>query len=146
MGGVDQHRHVAVGVLVVEHQLVALRDVVDEAATRKLPAPLARRARHVITENARVLEAASGVSAERFGRLMSASHASLRDDFEVSVPPIDALVVLLEQHPGVYGARIMGAGFGGSCVALVRPESAAAIRRNVVSAYAEHGFQGRALN
>jgi galactokinase len=124
----------------------ALRDVTDAvAAARALPAPLDRRARHVINENARVLEAASGVGATRFGNLMSESHRSLRDDFEVSVPPVDALVGLLEQHAGVLGARITGAGFGGACVALVRPDSAAAIAQDVMAAYAGLGFHGEAL-
>jgi galactokinase len=124
----------------------ALRDVTDTVATRVLPAPLDRRARHVVSENARVLEASTGVSASRFGQLMSDSHASLRDDFEVSIPPVDTLVTLLQQHPGVYGARIMGAGFGGACVSLVRSESDAAVKHDVVEAYAGKGFSGKALS
>ncbi len=83
-----------------------------------------RRARHVITENARVLafaeawqEGAMGTA----GELMEASHASLRDDFEVSTPALDALVDLLRSTPGVLGARLTGAGFGGCAVALAEP-------------------------
>jgi galactokinase len=125
--------------------VAALRDVPGAGLVRDLPAPLDRRARHVVTENARVLEAAQGVDARQFGRLMSESHASLRDDFEVSIPPIDALVTLLQQHPDVYGARIMGAGFGGSCVALARSGAVAAVQRDVVDAYAAQGFRGTAL-
>ena len=124
----------------------ALRDATDINCTAILPSPLNRRARHVITENARVLEAASGIDAPRFGSLMSESHASLRDDFEVSVPPVDALVRLLQSHPRVYGARIMGAGFGGCCVALVEREAADAVNRDVVAAYAKQGFQGSAVS
>jgi galactokinase len=79
------------------------------------------RARHVITENARVLaaaEAAARDDADTFGLLMDESHLSLRDDFEVSTPELDALVDRLRSIPGVYGARLTGAGFGGCAVAL----------------------------
>jgi galactokinase len=98
----------------------ALRDVHDPAAVESLPEPLRRRARHVVLENLRVLEAAQGVSAERFGELMNASHDSLRDDYEVSIPELDQLVRALRGAPGVFGARLTGAGFGGACVALCR--------------------------
>jgi galactokinase len=82
---------------------------------------LRRRARHVVTENARVLAFADclrrGDVAEA-GRLMAASHASLATDFEVSTDALDALVAELSAVPGVYGARLTGAGFGGCVVAL----------------------------
>jgi len=97
----------------------ALRDVIDAKLTETLPEPLNRRARHVVTENNRVLEVVQGVKPERFGELMNASHASLRDDYEVSVPALDTLVEILQKTPGVLGARLTGAGFGGACVALV---------------------------
>ena len=77
------------------------------------------RARHVITEIARVQQAARADDAAELGRLMNASHASLRDDFAVSLPVIDQLVDSLMAIPGVYGARITGGGFGGCVVALV---------------------------
>jgi len=90
--------------------------------------PLRRRARHVVTENERVLAfaecLATGALADA-GELMLASHRSLRDDFEVSTPALDALVVELSTTPGVYGARLTGAGFGGCVVALAEPGSAA---------------------
>ena len=79
-----------------------------------------RRARHVVGENERVLDAASMLRAgdvEAFGRLLSASHASLRDDYEVSTPELDTLVTALEQS-GALGARLTGAGFGGCAVAI----------------------------
>jgi galactokinase len=83
-----------------------------------------RRARHVITENARVLafaEAWQSGSMVTAGELMEASHSSLRDDFEVSTPALDALVDRLRRTPGVLGARLTGAGFGGCAVALAEP-------------------------
>jgi galactokinase len=125
--------------------VASLRDVSDTRVAAILPAPLDRRARHVIGENARVLEAASGVSAERFGLLMSASHASLRDDYEVSIPALDALVECLEAQPGAHGARLTGAGFGGACVALVDRSAASAVTENALRDYASRGFRGRAL-
>ena len=85
---------------------------------------LAARARHVITENARVwafAEALEGGWPDEAGALMAASHASLRDDYEVSTPALDALVERLSARPGVYGARLTGAGFGGCVVALTDP-------------------------
>ncbi|MBU6329131.1 MAG: galactokinase [Acidobacteria bacterium] len=85
---------------------------------------LRRRARHVITECARVRAAAEALrddDAEAFGALMVESHVSLRDDFEVSLPAIDHLVDHLCASPGVLGARVTGAGFGGCVVAATRP-------------------------
>jgi galactokinase len=82
---------------------------------------LARRARHVVTENRRVLDFAACLRAgdpAGAGRLMAASHASLAGDFDVSTPALDALVAELSAVPGVYGARLTGAGFGGCVVAL----------------------------
>jgi galactokinase len=125
--------------------VAALRDVADPAAAERLPAPLDRRARHVITENARVLSAAAGVAPERFGQLMNESHASLRDDFEVSIEALDTLVAVLQSHADVYGARLTGAGFGGACVALARAGSAAAVKQATLREYATRGHHGTAL-
>jgi galactokinase len=119
--------------------VAALRDVAGLDAVSRLPEPLNRRARHVFTENARVLEAARGVSAARFGELMNASHASLRDDFEVSVAGLDALVALLQAHPDVYGARLTGAGFGGACVALIASGRAGKVGEDVLKDYSGRG-------
>jgi galactokinase len=80
-----------------------------------------RRARHVITENARVRDFVDAITSHRYddaGALMSASHASLRDDFDVSTPDVDALVERTLGKAGVYGARMTGGGFGGFVVAL----------------------------
>jgi galactokinase len=107
-----------------ERELGPLRD----ATARDVDAladPVARaRARHVVSENARVREFAAAVTAGDLptaGALMIASHASLRDNFAVSTPTLDALVERLSAQSGVYGARLTGAGFGGCVVALTEP-------------------------
>ncbi len=123
----------------------ALRDITQPEVTEDLPEPLRRRARHVITENNRVLEVLPGVSSQRFGELMNASHASLRDDYEVSVPALDMLVEILQKTPGVFGARLTGAGFGGACVALVAKDEGRAIATQVLEQYNDNGHQGRVL-
>jgi galactokinase len=122
----------------------SLRDVADVAALRGLPPPLDRRARHVVTENARVL-AALGAPAAAFGALMNASHASLRDDFEVSTPALDALAGALQSQPGIHGARLTGAGFGGACVALADEGAAARAVPAALDALRALGHKGRVL-
>jgi galactokinase len=95
----------------------------DLPAIARLPGVLARRARHVVTENARVLaavQALRGGDLAALGRLFTQSHESMRDDFEVSIPEIDRLVEIAASTAGVLGARLTGGGFGGSIVALVR--------------------------
>ena len=85
-----------------------------------------RRCRHVVTENARTVEAASALRAgdvQRFGRLLRESHRSLRDDYEVSCAELDLMVRLAESMDGVYSARMTGGGFGGCTVNLVRAEA-----------------------
>ncbi|MFC4452751.1 galactokinase [Deinococcus sonorensis] len=117
-----------------------LRDVRDIQQMETLPEPLRRRARHVVSENARVLEALHA-DAAHFGQLMNASHASLRDDYEVSHPQVDELVALLQAHPQVLGARMTGAGFGGACVALVVAGQASAVTAEVLPRYSGQGKQ-----
>ncbi len=109
----------------IHFNVPALRDV-DEPTFRsrshELSPVVRRRARHVITENARTLAAAEAMKTNdlpALGRLMTASHQSLREDFEVSAPELDLLVEIALDHDGVYGARLTGAGFGGCIVALV---------------------------
>jgi galactokinase len=92
-----------------------------------------------------VQEAVQGVSAERFGVLMNESHASLRDDYEVSIPELDQLVQALCAAPGVYGARLTGAGFGGAVVALCRAGAERAAAQAALAAYNQHGREGRVL-
>jgi galactokinase len=106
--------------------VASLRDVAPEASLDALPDVLRRRVRHVTTENARVLEARDailGSNPVRLGELFSLSHASLRDDYAVSVPEVDRLVELAEAEPEIHGARITGGGFGGAIVAVSRPGS-----------------------
>ncbi|HEX2274571.1 MAG TPA: galactokinase [Acidimicrobiales bacterium] len=101
-----------------------LREVSLEDVARLDDPLLQRRARHVVSENRRVVGAAKCLDDGDLvgaGRLMTESHASLRDDFEVSTPRLDRLVEELLGIPGIYGARLTGAGFGGSVVALARP-------------------------
>ncbi|MBD2313196.1 galactokinase [Desertifilum sp. FACHB-1129] len=123
----------------------ALRDITDPQAVESLPDPLRRRARHVVTEDNRVLEAAAGVSAQRFGELMNASHTSQRDDYEVSVPEVDTLVAILQETPGVFGARLTGGGFGGACVALVAAGYGEGVSLEAIAKYQQAGYRGRVL-
>jgi galactokinase len=125
--------------------VTALRDVNDLQRLDPLPDLLRRRARHVITENSRVLQVLEGISAEAFGELMNASHTSLRDDYDVSVSALDALVEILQNTPDVFGARLTGAGFGGACVALVALGKASAIAQPVLNQYNKAGYNGHIL-
>jgi galactokinase len=119
----------------------ALRDVgiADlEKYKHALPKTIYRRCRHVVTENQRVRDAAKALQsgdACRVGGLMYASHASLRDDYEVSCKELDLLVELAASSPGVYGARMTGGGFGGCTVNLVRGECAAAFETQMARTY-----------
>jgi len=117
-----------------------LRDVSADELDRvnALPEPLNRRARHVVTENARVLETVKALTAGDLaaaGQLFLESHASMRDDFEVSIPPIDALVEVARGVQGVYGVRLTGGGFGGSIVALAERSKASRAAADIVQAY-----------
>ena len=105
--------------------VASLRDAELDAAA-DLPEPLNRRVRHVITENRRVDEACEALARgdlDRLGRLLDASHASLRDDYEVSTPAVEATVARL-RDAGAIGARIVGGGFGGHVLGLLPPGAA----------------------
>jgi galactokinase len=115
--------------------VASLRDVVNVNTLDHLPEPLKRRARHVITENDRVQRAVSAASPEEFGKLMSESHESLRDDYAVSIPALDDLAARLQADRDVFGAKLTGAGFGGACVALCRAGTARDAAGRVISAY-----------
>ena len=98
------------------------------------------RARHVVGEIKRTLEAAEALEAgdyTRFGELMYASHASLRDDYEVSCEELDAVVSLARQCEGVCGARMTGGGFGGCAIVLVRAAAAEAATQAIRAGFAE---------
>jgi galactokinase len=124
--------------------VAALRDVPGTAAglerLHALPEPLAQRARHVVTENERVLRAVAALRAGELltlGELLSASHRSLRDDFAVSLSAIDRLVELATAEPTVLGARLTGGGFGGSVVMLAERAGARATADRLAQRYAE---------
>lgn len=119
----------------------ALRDITPEQFQRYgdyLPDVLRRRAGYVIAEDERVLQAVrllemGGI--EAIGPLLWQSHAGLRDEYEVSCVELDALVEIAQQVPGVLGARMMGGGFGGCTINLVRSEAVEALRRAVEQEY-----------
>jgi galactokinase len=119
----------------------ALRDATLEQLEAVRPAladEVYRRCRHVITENGRVLasaEALRGGDLAAFGRLMDASHDSLRDDYQVSCPEVDLLVDLARKVPGVLGSRITGGGFGGCTVNLASREAVEGLRTGVLPEY-----------
>jgi len=122
----------------------ALRDVIDlAAALDRLPDPvMRRRVRHVVTENSRVLEA---VKILRTGRivdlapLLDASHESMRDDFEITVPQVD-LAVETARTSGALGARMTGGGFGGCIIALVPAGEAERIGDEITQSFATAGY------
>jgi galactokinase len=120
----------------------ALRDVSLsqlEQYGAQLPAVTFRRCRHVISENARTLEAAAALknrNLRRFGELMGDSHRSLRDDYEVSCNELDIMVQLASKCRGVYGARMTGGGFGGCTVNIVEADGVDEFTANVSREYA----------
>jgi galactokinase len=121
----------------------ALRDInLEQLETEKsrLDKLLYRRARHVVSENQRVLQAVDALTtgdAKNFGILMNASHISMRDDFEISRKEMDQMVEIAQGQPGCYGARMTGGGFGGCAVALVENDKVESFHKNVVSLYRE---------
>ncbi len=128
----------------------ALRDASGERLSSvPLPAPLDRRARHVVTENERVLEMRLALlrgNIPAAGALMNASHRSMSEDFDVSTPDIDALAAIAQAQDGVAGARLTGGGFGGCIVALVARGRARGIAQQVLDLYRAYtGRAGRAL-
>ncbi len=119
----------------------ALRDVSWQhflARAAEMEPPMRRRARHVISENERALHAAAAMQngdAAAMGRLMNASHASLRHDFEVTNKPLDVMAGIAQAQPGCFGARMTGGGFGGCAAALVSAEQADTIGAAVAREY-----------
>ncbi len=107
----------------------------DATSVGDLTGVLLKRARHVITENARAQAFAASCDAAQMGRLMIESHRSLRDDYEVSCAELDFLVEAALSLPGVFGARMTGGGFGGSTVNLIRRESLEAFGPAIAKLY-----------
>ena len=133
----------AVATIAGAHPAVrSLRDVTRamlDALEADLDPTLARRARHVVAENERVLEAAKALEVgddDLVGRLFGESHASLRDLYDVSSPELDALVETAQSVDGVYGARLTGAGFGGCTVNLVRRDAIGPLTESIMTRYA----------
>ena len=99
-----------------------------------------KRAKHVVYENQRTIKAVNALKnndIETFGKLMNASHISLRDDYEVSCPEVDKLVEIAWNIPGVIGSRITGGGFGGCTVSIVKNDAIENFRKEVISKYKE---------
>ncbi|MCA0307469.1 MAG: galactokinase [Actinobacteria bacterium] len=121
----------------------ALRDVTDlDDALARLPELTGRRVRHVVTENQRVLDAMTALAAGDYpglGRLMTASHASMRDDYEITEASVD-LAVEVALAEGALGARMTGGGFGGCVLALVSADRVDAVSEAVTAAFAAAGL------
>ena len=114
-----------------EEEFEAHKDAIADEVCR-------RRAKHAVYENRRTIravEALQNQDLEEFGRLLNASHVSLRDDYEVSCPEIDILVDLAWAHPGVLGSRITGGGFGGCTVSIVRNDEVDSFVREIGAEY-----------
>jgi galactokinase len=146
-GGEYAERRRACAMAAERLEVPALRDITEdrlEAALRALAdSPvLARRVRHIVTENGRTVRVAALLragAASGIGPLLTASHRSLRDDFAVSSPPLDA-VVDAACDAGALGARLTGGGFGGCAIALVTDERASIVMDAVVAAAIDRGF------
>ncbi len=130
--------------------ILHLRDIdLNTLKTSKLPEPLRKRARHVVTENQRVKEAVVALRAQdlkKLGQLFLESHLSMKSDYQVSIPEIDLLVDLCMTHESVFGARLTGGGFGGSIVALTHKGKSAHVTGEIIPAYeAETGQKATRL-
>lgn len=124
-------------------EVPSLRDASIELLNEKgssMPKMLYKRARHIVTENERVnqfVTAMRNQEIERMGALINASHTSLRDDFEVSSNALDTVVDLAQNHPDCLGARMMGAGFGGCALALIRKGDEEGFIQDICATYQE---------
>jgi galactokinase len=139
------------GVEILQRTLPTVRSLRDVSITdfekyrSRLPDPINRRCRHVITENDRTLRAAEAlerIDLAKFGDLMRESHRSLRDDYEVSSPELDTMVGIATKHSACIGARMTGGGFGGCTVNLVRREGLEDFRQSIEREY----FDATAVN
>ncbi len=145
--GAYNERRAACEAAAAHFGVTALRDVTPAqlAGADSLDPVTLRRARHVVTENARVLDAVAALGRNdlaALGALMAGSHASMRDDFAITLPPIDRLVDLLDEAIGGQGgARMTGGGFGGAVVALVRRDRLEPVVEAVNRGYRTPGGQ-----
>jgi galactokinase len=133
-------------------EVAALRDLDRDTLERgrgRLDPVVFRRARHVVSENARTLDMAAALNRGdliQAGSLMEASHTSMRDDFEISSEALDAMVEAARQSPACYGARMTGGGFGGSCVALVAADHIETFESETLTRYhATTNLEGKAI-
>ena len=128
----------------------SLREVTEKELRTvglRLPEVLLKRARHVVTENRRVKEAAAALlrgDLKELGRIMDAGYESSRDDYQISIPELDRLHAIMSESPGVLGSRIAGAGWGGCMVSLVRLEAIDLFTKRVAARYREQ--TGRSLS
>ncbi len=123
-------------------QLLGINQLIDitptELERRQLPPLLMKRAKHVVTEDQRVIKVVKALKEkdiEALGRLFYESHESMRDDYQVSIPEIDLLVDLAQKNKNVYGARLTGGGFGGSIVAITKKNLKQAVAEEMITAY-----------
>jgi galactokinase len=131
----------------------SLRDVTEEMLARnrdRLPEVVGRRCEHIVLENARVMATVAALrdsDLESLGRLFAASHASLRNLFEVSSVELDEMVDVASSVPGVIASRMTGAGFGGCTVSLVERGAEEALRERVMTQYPKRtGLAARVWN
>ncbi|MCW4466393.1 galactokinase [Glutamicibacter sp. MNS18] len=120
----------------------SLREITEVALLDRLEPELRRRARHIVTENQRVLDTVKALEASdlrEVGRLLRASHVSMRDDYEISCPELD-LAVQASLAAGAIGARMTGGGFGGSAIALIAVERIPAASASIRRAFAQAGY------
>lgn len=138
---VSQCRVATEALQTVNPEISSLRDATIEdvdAAKDMMDAVSYKRAVHVVTENSRTLKALEALEAGHWdvvGQLMNGSHTSMRDDYEVSCEEIDILVDIAQGHPGVYGSRLTGGGFGGCTVTLVDKAHSAALMETLSDVY-----------
>ena len=120
--------------------IASLRDARETDLARLADPVLEARVRHVVNENRRVLAAAEALrrrEVKPLGPLLSASHASLRDDFSVSCSELDTLATAADEHPAVLGARMMGGGFGGCVLVLLEAAAVSDVQAHLLQAYSE---------
>ncbi|HEX7541593.1 MAG TPA: hypothetical protein VF352_05630, partial [Anaerolineales bacterium] len=142
----ERHASCEEAVRILQEYLPAIRALRDVSVADyqryadRLPDIVAKRAKHIVEEIARTgqaVELLENNDAVRFGELMNACHASLRDLYEVSCPELDAMAALAQSLPGCYGARLTGAGFGGCTVNLVAGQAAEAFARDLAVGYTQ---------